>query len=121
MYTAVDLQAFAREAGWNGPPFRWDESRRFIIRCELDAAFFHLYGIDRDDVAYIMDTFPIVRRQEEAAYGSYRTKDKILEIYDRMKSAIDGGPAFVSELTPPPGPPADWPPKGEWPSHIHKI
>ena len=42
-YTAWDLQAFARDCGWHGPPFRWDESRRFLLRAELDAAFFHLY------------------------------------------------------------------------------
>jgi hypothetical protein len=42
-YTAWDLEAFARDCGWSGPPFRWDEERRFRIRCELDAAFFHLY------------------------------------------------------------------------------
>jgi len=43
-YTAWDLEAFAQDCGWNGPPFRWDEKRRFLIRCELDAGFFHLYG-----------------------------------------------------------------------------
>src|ERR1039458_8479836 len=41
--TAWDLEAFARDCGWSGPPFRWDEARRFLLRCELDAAFFHLY------------------------------------------------------------------------------
>jgi hypothetical protein len=25
------------------PPFIWDEERRFLLRAELDAAFFHLY------------------------------------------------------------------------------
>ena len=48
---------------------------------ELDAAFFHLYGITRDDAAYILDTFPIVKRRAEAQWGTYRTKDTILEIY----------------------------------------
>jgi len=57
---------------------------RFAIRCELDAAFFHLYGIIREDVDYIMDTFPIVKRKDEAAFGHYRTKDMILEKYDEM-------------------------------------
>ena len=42
-YTTDHLETFARECGWNGPPFRWDEERRFLLRCELDAAFFHLY------------------------------------------------------------------------------
>lgn len=97
-YTAWDLEPFAQDCGFNGPPFRWDEARRFLLRCELDAAFFHLYGIERDDVAYIMDTFPIVKRKDEAAHGSYRTKDTILEIYDAM---ISGQP-YQTRLDPPP-------------------
>lgn len=43
LYTAWDLQPFAQDCGWDGPPFRWDEERRFLLRAELDAAFFHLY------------------------------------------------------------------------------
>lgn len=42
-YSSWDLQSFAQDCGWFGPPFRWDEDRRFLIRCELDAAYFHLY------------------------------------------------------------------------------
>jgi hypothetical protein len=42
-YTAWDLEPFARDCGYVGPPFRWDEERRFLLRAELDAAFFHLY------------------------------------------------------------------------------
>jgi len=89
-YTAWDLQPFAQDCGWDGPPFRWDEERRFLIRCELDAAYFHLYGIERDDVDYIMETFPIVKRKDEQKYGEYRTKRVILEIYDAMAEAGRG-------------------------------
>lgn len=42
-YTAWDLELFARDCGYAGPPFRWDEERRFLLRAELDAAYFHLY------------------------------------------------------------------------------
>ncbi len=51
--------------GHEGPPFRCDEERRFLLRGELDAAFFHLHGIGREDVGHIMDMFPIVRRKDE--------------------------------------------------------
>ncbi|QPC83629.1 N-6 DNA methylase [Phototrophicus methaneseepsis] len=83
-YTAWDLQAFAQDVGYDGPPFIWDEERRFLMRCELDALYFHLYQISRDDVDYIMETFPIVKRKDEASYGSYRTKDTILSMFDEM-------------------------------------
>jgi len=83
-YTAWDLQPFAQDVGWDGPPFIWDEERRFLMRCELDALYFHLYQIQRQDVNYIMETFPIVKRKDEAAHGEYRTKQVILKMYDQM-------------------------------------
>jgi len=110
-YTAWDLEAFAQDCGWNGPPFRWDEDRRFLLRCELDAAFFHLYGINRDDAAYIMDTFPIVKRRDEEKYGTYRTKDTILEIYDAMAAATKTGKPYQTRLNPPPADPSCCHPK----------
>ena len=123
IYTSWDLCVFSDEYGYTGPPFCWDEQRRFLIRCELDAAYFHLFGIDKDDVEYVMETFPIVKRKDEASYGLYRTKEKILEIYDKMKHAINTGKSYQTELDPPPGPPAVWPlPLDQpWPVHIHPL
>ncbi|MET7341161.1 Eco57I restriction-modification methylase domain-containing protein [Streptomyces sp. NPDC087866] len=103
-YTAHDMRPFAADLGDTGAPFRWDESRRGRIRAELDALFLHLYGIGRADAGHILDTFPIVRRKDEARYGGYRTKDLILADYDRM--AADGvgpGGTYTSTLLPPPG------------------
>ena len=74
-----------------------------MIRAELDAAFFHLYGIERDDVDYIMETFPIVKRKDEQRYGSFRTKEFILEIYDAMTEAARTGKPYQTILDPPPG------------------
>jgi hypothetical protein len=42
-FTGWDLATFGSECGWDGPPFRWNEERRFQMQCELDAAFFRLY------------------------------------------------------------------------------
>ena len=91
--------------GYAGLPFIWDTERRFFIRCELDAAFFHLYGIERNDVDHIMDTFPIVKRHDERDHGEYRTKRVILEIYDEMKQAMESGTDYQTRLDPPPGDP----------------
>lgn len=84
VYTAHDLESFARDLGYQGRPFLWDEERRFTLRCELDAAFFHLYGLSLEDAGYVMDTFPITRRADEKAHGSYRTRERILEILARF-------------------------------------
>jgi hypothetical protein len=104
-YTAWDLRSFAHDCGYDGPPFRWDAARRFLLRCELDAAFFHLYGLGRDDAANILDTFPVVRRKDEDQYGEYRTQRVILEIYDRMAEAVRTGVPYQTLLDPPPADP----------------
>ena len=82
------------------PPFRWDEERRFEIRAELDAAYFHLYEVERDDVEFIMDTFPIVKRKDEQLYGAFRTKELILDVYDAMAEAIANRRALPDDPRP---------------------
>lgn len=109
-YITAELISFARDLGDAGDPFRWDEERRAVIRAELDALFFHLYGISREDADYILNTFPIVKRKDEAKYGTYRTKDLVLAEYDRMAQAgvslttpLVDGENYTSTLTPSPG------------------
>ena len=58
------------------------------------AAYFYLYGIGRDDVAYILETFPIVKRKDEQAHGEYRTKRVILDINDAMQQAMEVGTPY---------------------------
>lgn len=161
-YVTASLEPLAAQAEYAGPPLRWDEGRRVAIRCELDAALFHLYlgtpkewangstelrhyfSTPRHAVDCILDTFPILRSKEEAKYGSYRTKETILSIYDEMAEVIAANEAAVAaghqptaayrtRLDPPPGPPADaagnflplpeWKPgqprPANWPRHIH--
>jgi hypothetical protein len=146
IYTAWDLKYFAHDCGYSGPPFRWDDERRFLLRCELDAAFFHLYlpaeengdwrpaenetaedlarlrasfPTPRDAVAYIMDTFPIVKRKDEAKWnGDYRTKRVILEIYDAMAEAARTGIPYQTRLSPPA---ADATVAHPWPEEIIQV
>lgn len=100
-YTSWDLQSFAEDCGDDGPPYIWNPDRRLQLQCELDAAFFHLYEIPRDDVAYILDTFPVVLRNDERAYGEFRTKLAILKIYDALARATATGEPYISPLPTP--------------------
>ena len=100
-YTAWTLKAFAADCGDNGAPFVWDPERRFQLRCEIDAAFFHLYGISREDASWILDTFAVLRRSEERQHDEYRTKRGVLKTYDALAAAITKGIPFHSPLGPP--------------------
>ncbi|MCY3783039.1 MAG: restriction endonuclease, partial [Chloroflexi bacterium] len=78
-YTAHDMEPFARDLGYGGDPFIWDEEDRRHLRARLDALYLHLYGLDRADAAYVLDTFPIVRKEDKGQFDDqYRTKDLIL-------------------------------------------
>jgi hypothetical protein len=102
-YTAHDMAPFARDMGYVDkagkvkPPFVWNEDRRLKLRAKLDAVYFHLYGVtDRDDVRYIYSTFPIVEREEMAAYGGrYRSCELCLAY---MSALIAGDPDAKIDL-----------------------
>ena len=85
-YTAHDMKSFAKDLGYAGEPFIWDEEDRRHLRARLDALHFHLYGLSRGDAAYVLDTFPIVRGEDEAAFDRYRTKEMVLEYMNALTS-----------------------------------
>ena len=66
-------------------PFMWDAERRRRLRAELDALYGHLYGLEREELSYILDTFPIVKRKDVEAFGDYRTKRLVLKQYDAQE------------------------------------
>lgn len=102
IYTAPDLASFARDMGFEGEPFAWDADRRLLLRAELDAAYMHLYGLDRSEVGHIMDSFRLVRQYDERANGEYQTKRLLLEVYDAMTEAARTGQRYETCLDPPP-------------------
>ena len=77
-YTADDMAPFARDLDFDGPPFTWDEEERRHLHARLDALYFHLYGLSRDEADYVLSTFPIVQKEDEAEFGTYRTRNLIL-------------------------------------------
>lgn len=89
-YTAHDLEGFARDLGYDGPPFRWDDDRRHRLQSELDAIYATMYRLDRADLEWILDapppssSFPALKREEIKRHGEYRTKRLVLQAYDQL-------------------------------------
>ncbi|HQB07602.1 MAG TPA: hypothetical protein PK712_07060, partial [Rectinema sp.] len=79
------------------PPFPWSPERRAVIRAELDAYYARLYGLDRDELRYILDprdvmgkdypseTFRVLKNNELKAYGEYRTQRLVLAAWDALE------------------------------------
>lgn len=98
-YTSLSMAPFARDLGYDGPPFAWDEDRRAQLRAELDAWYALAYGLDRDELRYVLDpkdvmgadypseTFRVLQKNEIAKYGEYRTRRLVLAAYDTLVAA----------------------------------
>jgi hypothetical protein len=95
-YTSHDLQPWAQDLGYDGPPFPFDPDRRAILRAELDAYYAHIYGLTRDELRYILDpsdlmgpdypseTFRVLKNNEVRQFGEYRTQRLVLEAWDGL-------------------------------------
>jgi hypothetical protein len=97
-YTSHSMKPFADDLGFKGNgPFAWDEDRRAQLRAELDAKIAKLYGLTRNELRYILDpadthgpdypseTFRVLKKNEEARYGEYRTRRLVLDAWDRLE------------------------------------
>ncbi|HXK44077.1 MAG TPA: hypothetical protein PKV82_14765, partial [Anaerolineae bacterium] len=51
--------------GFPFPPFKWDETRRALLRAELDACYARLYGLTRKQLRYILDPADLTGRELE--------------------------------------------------------
>lgn len=95
-YTSHSMAPFARDLGFEGPPFAWDEHRRAQLRAELDAWYALAYGLTRDELRYVLDpkdvmgedypseTFRVLQKNEIARHGEYRTRRLVLAAYDEL-------------------------------------
>jgi len=95
-YTSHSMAPFARDLGYEGPPFAWDEDRRAQLRAELDAWYALAYGLTRDELRYVLDpkdvmgedypseTFRVLQKNEIARHGEYRTRRLVLAAYDEL-------------------------------------
>jgi hypothetical protein len=98
VFTSDTITAFARDLGYEGPPFPWNEDRRALLRAELDAWYARAYGLTRDELRYILDpadvmgedypseTFRVLKNNEMKKFGEYRTRRLVLEASDRQEA-----------------------------------
>lgn len=113
-HTAHDMQAWAddllaalpsadprppQQRGTPLPPFPWNPERRAQLRAELDAYYARLYGLDRNELRYILDpadvmgadypseTFRVLKNSELREFGEYRTQRLVLEAWDALEAS----------------------------------
>ncbi|QYY26412.1 N-6 DNA methylase [Diaphorobacter sp. MNS-0] len=99
-YTAHDLAGWAKDLGYNGPPFAFNPERRAALRAELDTYYARLYGLTHDEQRYILDpaavmgedypseTFRALKNKELREYGEYRTQRLVLEAWKALEAQL---------------------------------
>jgi hypothetical protein len=100
-YTNFELAPFARDLGFEQPPFRWQPQRRALIQAEIDALVFSLYRLNRVQVEWIIDSFSVLRKYEEQEHGEFRTRRLVLEVYDGFTHSAESGNVYNTPLSPP--------------------
>jgi hypothetical protein len=83
--TSNDMIPLAEAAGFKPTVHKWDPAERLDLMAELDVAFFLLYGIERNDVEYILSTFSGVRKEQQDLLSGSTTFDRILSHYDTLR------------------------------------
>lgn len=88
--TSNDMIPLAEAAEFDRSVHKWKPEERANLMAELDAAYFLLYGINRDNTEYILSTFSGVQKEEDGLFGSSSMADRILRHYDLLheKSSI---------------------------------
>jgi hypothetical protein len=84
--TSNDMIPFAEAAGFKPKVHKWDPAERLDLMAELDAAYFLLYGIEHNDVEYILSTFQGLQKESPDLLAGSTTTAHILEFYDNLKS-----------------------------------
>jgi len=88
--TSSDMVPLADACGFNagdelgGRINRWKPQERADLLAELDAAYFHLYGIEREDAEYILSTFKIAGKPVEGLPGTRTLAERVLDTYDHL-------------------------------------
>lgn len=81
---ACDFKSGSFKQEYDGRLNKWDEAERAELMAELDAAYFLLYGLDRDDAQYILSTFNGIHDPTPLFPNSPSTSDRILALYDEL-------------------------------------
>jgi hypothetical protein len=84
--TSNDMIPLAEAAGFKPPVHKWDAAERLDLMAELDAAYFLLYGIERNNVEYILSTFQGIQKESPDLLAGSTTTARILHFYDDLKS-----------------------------------
>jgi len=83
-----DMKPLAEAAKFKPLVYKWDANERAELMAELDAAFFLLYGIEREDVEHILSTFNGIARESEGIFAGRTTRERILACYDRFREVV---------------------------------
>jgi len=88
IYTNFELNKFAEDIDYQNSPFKWNSERRFQLKAEIDAFYAHMFKLNRCELEFILESFPLIKKSDVKNYGEYKTKKVILKLFDDYKGKI---------------------------------
>jgi hypothetical protein len=93
--TAEDMLPLADACGFKSGSFaayegrlnRWDEKERVELMADLDAAYLHLYGLNRDDAEYVLSTFKGIHSSSPLTPKHVSIAQYTLDRFDALRGA----------------------------------
>jgi hypothetical protein len=85
-YTAHDLDTWGSDLDFADLPYTWDRDRRRELRVDLEALFFSLYGLEKEEVNHIFESFWSVKEDEIEEHGRYKLKQQVLDRLSEFQS-----------------------------------
>jgi len=89
-YTSWDMLPWMIEyVGICIPPIKWNSQRRYRIANIINSIVALYFGLDKNDVEYILDSFSSIRDEEISKFGHFRMKEEIISYFDVLNNSKD--------------------------------
>lgn len=94
-WNAMAQQGWVERVSEDGqPPGTVDSEERLRLRAQIDAIVARdLYGLTAEEVDYILESFPIVKKRDIEKYGEYKTKLLVLAAHEESATHMDADPS----------------------------
>ena len=85
VWTSHSLDTLGKELGLSNGPFGWNVEERRKMRAEVDALIAKIYGVSREELSHMLDSFRILKDKDTVEFGRFRTKEDTLTMYDHLE------------------------------------
>lgn len=85
VWTSHSLDCLGQVLHNDEGPFTWNREERRKLRTEIDLVVAKIYGVKKEELVHMCETFRIQKNKDMEEFGRFRTMEDMLEGYDSLK------------------------------------